>query len=105
MQDVIDGKINDMFEPVRYKSVKGDKIDIMLEKYVNTHNIRLPIQRLEPSKYLFGTKKVHAEIRNGVLMVRVGGGFMKIEEFIDKHAEKEIVGLRIRMKKQNKNLD
>jgi len=50
----------------------------LLEKYMNSHNIKLPITRLESKWYLFGTKKVNAVIKNGVLMIRVGGGFMTI---------------------------
>ena len=44
-------------------------------------------------------------IRNGVLMIRVGGGFMTISEFVDKHAEKELNSLKIRVKKEKKQLD
>ena len=44
-----------------------------------------PIKRIEEGKYLFGTKKIYAKIINGKLMVRVGGGYMSIEEFVEKH--------------------
>jgi hypothetical protein len=37
-------------------------------------------------------------------MVRVGGGFMTIEEFIDKHSTKEIMNLKLRMVKEKKTL-
>ncbi len=37
-------------------------------------------------------------------MVRVGGGFMTIEEFIDKHSAKEIMNLKLRMAKEKKTL-
>jgi hypothetical protein len=33
--------------------------------------------------------KISAEIKNNRLIVRVGGGFMGIDEFIDKNAESE----------------
>lgn len=48
---------------------------------------------------------MNAVIRNGVLMIRVGGGFMTISEFVDKHAEKELNSLKIRVKKEKKQLD
>jgi Growth-Arrest-Specific Protein 2 Domain len=36
---------------------------------------------------LFGSKKIFAKIMNGKLVIRVGGGFMVIEEFIATYAE------------------
>ena len=42
----------------------------------------VPVKRLGDGNYLFGTKKIFAKIMNGKLVIRVGGGFMIIEEFI-----------------------
>lgn len=39
---------------------------------------------------MFGTKKIYAKILNGKLVIRVGGGFMIIEEFIATYAEAEM---------------
>ena len=52
---------------------------------MTNNKVNVPINRIDPSKYLFGTKVISAQIINGVLMIRVGGGFMSIEEFVDKH--------------------
>ena len=32
--------------------------------------------------YMFGTKKIYAKIINGKLVIRVGGGYMSIDEFM-----------------------
>ena len=53
---------------------------------MTNNKVNVPINRIDPSKYLFGTKVISAQIINGVLMIRVGGGFMGIEEFVDKHS-------------------
>lgn len=74
---------------------------MMLESYINKNNVLVPIKRIEESKYLFGTKKIAAKIINGRLMVRVGGGYMTIEEFVEKHQIKEIDKLKLQMTKQN----
>lgn len=50
----------------------------------------MPIKRLGNGYYLFGTKKIFAKIMNGKLVIRVGGGFMVIEEFIAAYAEAEM---------------
>ena len=37
-------------------------------------------------------------------MVRVGGGFMELEEYVEKHSPKEIQKLRIKMANEKKKL-
>jgi hypothetical protein len=76
----------------------------MLEDFIKSHNVKVPFNRIDRSKYLFGTRLIAAQIINGILMVRVGGGFMTIEEFIDKHSTKEIMNLKLRMAKEKKTL-
>lgn len=39
---------------------------------------------------MFGTKKIYAKILNNKLVIRVGGGFMIIEEFIATYADSEM---------------
>lgn len=53
----------------------------------------MPIRKLGDGYYLFGTRKIFAKILNGRLIIRVGGGFVVIEEFISQFAEKELVNL------------
>ena len=91
-------------DAIKYKSVDDDVVDKLLEKYVESHLVNVPINRIDPSKYLFGTKVISAQIINGVLMIRVGGGFMGIEEFVDKHSKKEILSLKLLMAKERKKL-
>ena len=79
-------------------------IDKMLENFIKTHKVKVPIHRIEASKYLFGTRVINAQIINGVLMVRVGGGFMSMEQFVDKHSAKEIHRLRVIMANEKKKL-
>ena len=80
-------------------------MDKKLEMYLNNNAIQVPFKRLESQQYLFGTKKINVVIRNGVLMVRVGGGFMSIQEFVDKHSEKEMQSLKIKVKKEGKDYE
>ena len=74
----------------------------MLAHFVNTHNVYVPIKRLEEKVYLFGTKKIQCQIINGVLMIRVGGGYMSIEEFVDRHADAECKAFKLRMLRECK---
>ena len=70
-----------------YSAIKGDLVDELLAKYVNMTMCPVPIKRLGNGYYLFGSKKIFAKIMNGKLVIRVGGGFMVIEEFIATYAD------------------
>lgn len=73
-----------------YKAVKGDVVDELLGKYINSMEISVPIRRLGDGFYLFGTRKIYAKVLNNKLVVRVGGGFMNFTEFIDTYAMVEL---------------
>ena len=66
----------------KYIPVKGDKVDEKMATYMNNFDMDVPMQRLGDGQYMFGTRKVFAKIMNEKLVVRVGGGFMLIDEFL-----------------------
>ena len=74
----------------RYKAIKGDLVDEMLAKYINSMEISVPIRRLGDGFYLFGTRRIYAKVMNNKLVVRVGGGYMSFSEFIDTYALAEL---------------
>lgn len=57
-------------------------VDELFADYINKLNCPVPIKRLGNNQYSFGKKKIFAKIINGKLVIRVGGGFMGIEEFM-----------------------
>jgi hypothetical protein len=67
---------------VSYKAIKGDYVDQLLADWVNDNSCPVPIKRIGGGYYLFGTKKIYAKIINGKLVIRVGGGYMGIDEFM-----------------------
>jgi hypothetical protein len=62
----------------------------MIFRFKESKNTSLNLQKLGPSTYMFGTKKISAKIMNGILLVRVGGGYLSIEEFYNKNVEIEL---------------
>ena len=40
---------------------------------------------------MFGTKQILAKIINGKLVIRVGGGYMSADEFIEQYGPMEIL--------------
>ena len=69
---------------------KGDLLDEMIGQYIHQANCPVPIKKLGNGYYIFGTRKIYAKILNGKLVIRVGGGYMVIEEFISTYAEQEL---------------
>ena len=67
---------------ISYKAFKGDQVDELFADYINKLNCPVPIERQGKGCYMFGTKKIFAKIINGKLVIRVGGGYMGIEEFM-----------------------
>ena len=90
------GKIGDLKV---YKPVSDDPLDEMFAKYVNESGVKLEIQRLSKGKYLIGSQQTFLKIMNGHLIVRIGGGFTSIEDYLKNYAMTEM----IRASKQMKN--
>lgn len=88
--DLMNKKIRDKQSRPVFQMPKGDLIDQMLGHYINQANCPVPIRKIGNGFYLFGTKKIFAKILNGKLVIRVGGGFMIIEEFIATYADAEM---------------
>lgn len=75
-----------------YIGHKYDKIDTVLEHYITNYpeKERMKILFLRESEgvYQFGQKRVYLKIEKGnTIKVRVGGGFMNIDDFIDQYTE------------------
>ena len=68
-----------------YRPIIGDLIDELLARYINESGTTLPIARISEGWYLFGTRKIHAKVLNSRLVVRVGGGYSGLGEFIDNY--------------------
>ena len=75
----------------RFKAVKGDEIDRMFMEAMNRANLNLPVVRISAGKYLFGSRNIMAKIINGKLVIRVGGGYMGVDEFIDQYGKIEML--------------
>ena len=75
-----------------YNHIKGDYIDKNLAKYLNSRNsvLSVPFIRENYGIYLYGTRKVSISIERNKLTVKVGGGYMFIEDFINKYTKSEL---------------
>jgi hypothetical protein len=80
--------------PPVYQAVKGDQVDELFGKALNASGMAIPVKRLGPGSYMFGTKKILAKIINGKLVIRVGGGYMSAEEFIETYGRIEMMKMQ-----------
>ena len=77
-------------ERLKYQPVKGDKVDERMAAYINNFALDVPLQRLGDGQYIFGQRKIFAKMQNDKLVIRVGGGFMLIDEFLQTYGQQEL---------------
>ena len=83
--------MNRITKKVVYKPKSDDPIDKMLAEFLNANGgSPVKFSRMGGGFYMFGNKKIYAKIINGKLVIRVGGGYMGIEEFMRYYAEQEL---------------
>jgi len=73
-----------------YTSDKSDKVDQMFALYINAVRCPVKLKRIGEGQYIFGTKKIFAKIQNEKLIIRVGGGFMMIDDFLATYTAQEL---------------
>jgi len=58
-------------------------------RYRDMKKSQIKIQKLGPNSYKFGTRNIQAKVNNGVLLIRVGGGYENIDTFWENYEEPE----------------
>ena len=76
----------------------------MFAGYLNKAKLTIDVQRISASNYMFGTKKILAKIINDRLVIRVGGGYMNAEEFIEQYGKIEMMKM-IKLEENKEILD
>lgn len=83
------GEIMDL-PPVK----KDDEIDQKLREIMIKTKVPIKFIRIGEGLYIFGSKRVHVKILNSKLVIRIGGGYMYVEEFIKLYAQQELAKLK-----------
>ena len=77
-----------------YIPVKHDSIDKKLAEYINNYpersKLKIMFMRESEGIYQFGTKKVYVRVDQDKINIRVGGGFLSIDEFLDQYTPAEL---------------
>ena len=77
-----------------YIPVKNDVIDKRLAEYINNYpdrqKLKIMFMRESEGVYQFGTKRVMVKCVKEKIEIRVGGGFLSIDEFLDQYTPVEL---------------
>lgn len=67
--------------------MKGDQVDAYVAEIQNNNKFSMPVIRIGPGKYLLGTESKMLMIKGDICMVRVGGGFVSLQEYIERYQD------------------
>lgn len=77
-----------------YIPVKDDSTDLRLAEYINNypdrHKLKIMFLRESEGIYEFGSKKISVRVDNDKINIRVGGGYLSIDEFLDQYTPLEL---------------
>ena len=71
-----------------------DAVDERLADYLNNYperkNLKIMFMRESEGVYQFGSRKVMVKVERGKIQIKVGGGFLSIDEFLDQYTPVEL---------------
>ena len=77
-----------------YIPTKGDATDKKLAEYINNYpdrqKLKIMFMRESEGVYQFGTKRVMVKCVKDKIEIRVGGGFLSLDEFLDQYTPAEL---------------
>ena len=77
-----------------YVPTKDDPIDKKLADYINNYpdrsKLKIMFMRESEGIYEFGSRKIAVKVERGKIEIRVGGGFLSIDEFLDQYTPIEL---------------
>jgi hypothetical protein len=77
-----------------YIPVKNDSVDKRIAEYINNYpdrqKLKIMFMRESEGVYQFGSKRVHVKVDKDKINIRVGGGYLSIDEFLDQYTPVEL---------------
>ena len=77
-----------------YVPIKDDPVDVKVAEFINNYpdrnKLKVMFMRESAGVYEFGSKRVYAKIDKNRIQIRVGGGFMDIDQFLEQHTPIEL---------------
>ena len=83
-----------------YVPHRDDPIDLKVAEFINNYpdrnKLKIMFLRESSGVYEFGSKRVNVRIEKDKILIRVGGGYMSIDEFLDQNTPVELEKLERR---------
>ena len=83
-----------------YIPVKEDSVDRKLAEFINNYperqKLKIMFMRESEGVYQFGTKRVAIKVEKDNIKIRVGGGYLSIDEFLDQYTPLELEKLEMK---------
>ena len=77
-----------------YIPVKDDPVDNRLAEYINNYpdrqKLKIMFMRESAGVYEFGSRRVMVKVDREKINIKVGGGFLSIDEFLDQYTPQEL---------------
>lgn len=77
-----------------YIPVKDDAVDRRVAEYINNYpdrqKLKIMFMRESEGVYQFGSKRVAVKVDKDKINIRVGGGHLSIDEFLDQYTPAEL---------------
>ena len=77
-----------------YVPVKEDVIDKRIAEYLNNYpdrqKLKIMFMRESEGVYQFGSKRIAVRVDKDKINIRVGGGYLSIDEFLDQYTPGEL---------------
>ena len=74
--------------------MKDDAVDKKLAEFINNYpersKLKIMFMRESSGVYQFGTKRVAVKVEKDSIKIRVGGGYLSIDEFLDQYTPVEL---------------
>lgn len=79
---------------VVYIPFKGDPVDFKLAEFINNYpnrdRLKIMFARESEGVYTFGDKRIAVRVEKKKINVRVGGGYLSLDEFLDQYTHLEL---------------
>ena len=77
-----------------YIPVKADSTDKKLAEFINNYperqKLKIMFMRESEGIYQFGTKRIAVRVDQGRINIKVGGGYLSVDEFLDQYTPAEL---------------
>lgn len=93
------------YQLIEFKPRRDNSLDKAIAKIINDYNITIPIVFIRGSLYLVGTNRVNLIMKREFVLVRAGGGYIKLYEYIPQNNRFFMRQLVVQMIKSGDNLD